>query len=339
LGWGKCHAEHDLASREGGIMKIGFIGLGKMGTRMASKLLKEGFEVHVWNRSSDPVKELKLKIKSEKLKVADSIEELVKSLDKPRVIWIMVSHKAVDDVLSEVKKYVEKEDIVIDGGNSFYKDTQRRYEEFDKNGIRYLGIGTSGGILAEKNGYPFMVGGSQSGYETIKPILDSLARPSGGHEYFGEGGAGHFVKMVHNGIEYGQMQSLSEGFEVLEKSDYKFDLPKIAGLFQKGTIVSGFLLDRMKDALDRGEYKDYDGEIEASGEGEWTVNTAKEEGIDVEIIERSFEYRKRSKTEEKVKNSTTAKLVSALRREFGGHPVRLTSAEERDKQDKEVKEK
>ncbi len=308
-------------------MQIGFVGLGKMGGRMASKLLKDGFEVHVWNRSAETVEEFKsqnskVKNASQNLKVAESIEDLVRSLEKPKVIWLMVSHKAVDDVLSEIRKYAEKEDILIDGGNSFYKDTQRRFEEFEKMGIRFLGIGTSGGILAEKNGYPFMAGGSRSGYDYIKPILDSLSKPNGGHEYFGEGGAGHFVKMVHNGIEYGQMQALSEGFEVLEKSKYKFDLAKIASLFQKGTIVSGFLLDRMKDALERGDWESLIGEIEASGEGEWTVETAREEGVEVENIKQALDYRKRSKTDQKIKNSTTAKLVSALRREFGGHGVK-----------------
>ena len=303
-------------------MQIGFVGLGKIGSGMVPKLLKDRFEVHVWNRSRASSEELKLKVKSEKLKVCESLKQLVQGLDKPRIIWIMVTHTAVDEVLTEIRKYVEKDDIIIDGGNSNYRDTERRYEKFEKIGVRYLGIGTSGGILASKNGYPFMVGGSKSAYEHIIPVLDSLSKPNGGHEYFGQGGAGHFIKMVHNGIEYGLMQSLSEGFEVLEKSDYKFDLPKIAGIFQKGTIVSGFLLDRMRDALDRGDYQSLIGEIDASGECDWTVKTAEEEGVMVENIQQALNFRKRSKTDEKIRNSTTAKLVSALRREFGGHEVK-----------------
>jgi len=167
-----------------------------------------------------------------------------------------------------------------------------------------------------------MAGGNKSAYDTIGPVLDSLSKPHGGHEYFGVGGAGHFVKMVHNGIEYGQMQSIAEGFEVMEKSSYDLDLKKVASLYQKGTIISGFLMDRLKDAMDRDEYKEYEGVITASGEGEWTVNTAKEEGIDVENIEQALSYRQRSKSDEKIKISTTAKLVNALRHEFGGHEVK-----------------
>ena len=301
-------------------MKVGFIGLGKMGGRMVGKLLSEGHQVTAWNRSIETSNELKTI--HQELIIAEDIENLIKSLDKPRVIWIMVSHNGVEEVLSELKKHVNAGDVVIDAGNSNYKETDRRYDEFKDMGVRFLGIGTSGGILADKNGFPFMVGGSSDGYETIKPILDSLSKPNGGHQYFGSGGAGHFVKMVHNGIEYGQMQALAEGFEVLEKSKYQLNLGKVAGLYQKGTLVSGFLLDRLKSALDRGEYKDFVGEVDASGEADWTVDTAIEEGIDVKIIEESLNYRKRSKEDEKIKNSTTAKLLCALRKEFGGHEVK-----------------
>lgn len=304
-------------------MKIGFIGLGKMGGRMAGKLLNDGFEVHVWNRSSAPVQELQIKNNKLNLISAKTIEELVRQLEKPRIVWVMVPHVAVEEVLSEVQKFVEPGDIVIDGGNSFYKDTDRRFEEFEKAGIGFLGIGVSGGIIAFENGYPMMVGGSRSAYEHIKPVLDSLSKPNGGHEYFGTGGAGHFVKMVHNGIEYGMMQSLGEGFDVLKNSKYKFDLEKIAKLFQKETIISGFLIDRTKDALEKDpNLESLTGEIDASGEAEWTVNTAKEEGLEVGIIEQSLEYRKRSKTDPKIKSSFTARLIAALRKEFGGHKVK-----------------
>ena len=315
-------------------MQIGFIGLGKMGSRMVGKLLNDGFDVHVWNRSKEAIKEFKsqkskVKIESEKLKVFETIEGLVRSLESPRIAWIMVPHVAVEEVLTEVRKHVEKGDIVIDGGNSFYKDTDRRFVEFEKSGIRYLGIGVSGGILAAQNGYPLMVGGNVSAYQYITGVLDSLTKPAGGHEYFGTGGAGHFVKMAHNGIEYGMMQSIGEGFEVLQRSKYKFDLPKIAKLWQKGTIVSGFLIDRAKDALEKDpNFEGLTGSIESSGEAEWAVNTAKEQGSDSEIIERSLEYRKRSQTDLKIQNSFTAKMVSALRREFGGHTVRQAQDEE-----------
>lgn len=302
-------------------MKIGFIGLGKMGNKMVGKLVSEGHGVIVWNRTQQVCIDLKKELNS--IIISASIKDLIQSLPKPVVVWIMVSHSGVGDVLEEVKKYIEKGDVVIDGGNSHFRDTEKRFNEFEKLGIQFLGVGTSGGILAQKNGYPFMVGGSKNGYKIIKPILDSLSKPNGGHQYFGTGGAGHFVKMIHNGIEYGIMQSLGEGFEVLEKSKYNFNLLEIAKLWQKGTLVSGFMLDRAKDALEKNEkLDDIVGTIDASGEALWTIEEAKKENVSVEIIERSLEYRKRSKHDKKIQQSFTARMVAALRREFGGHSVK-----------------
>ncbi len=302
-------------------MKIGFIGLGKMGNRMVAKLASGGHNVVVWNRTQQVCIDLQKELSS--IIISASIKDLIQSLPKPVVVWIMVSHSGVGDVLEEVKKYIEKGDVVIDGGNSHFRDTEKRFNEFEKLGIQFLGVGTSGGILAQKNGYPFMVGGSKNGYKIIKPILDSLSKPNGGHQYFGTGGAGHFVKMIHNGIEYGIMQSLGEGFEVLEKSKYNFNLLEIAKLWQKGTLVSGFMLDRAKDALEKNEkLDDIVGTIDASGEALWTIEEAKKENVSVEIIERSLEYRKRSKHDKKIQQSFTARMVAALRREFGGHSVK-----------------
>jgi len=301
-------------------MQIGLIGLGKMGSRIAGKLISEGHQVVVWNRTPEDSENLKKDFPQ--IEIAGEIKILIEKLEKPRVVWVMVPHDAVEEVLAEVEKDVAPGDVVIDGGNSHYEETDKRYEDFKNHGIHYLGIGTSGGILASENGYPFMVGGSEHGYKLITPILDSLSRPNGGHEYFGIGGAGHYLKMVHNGIEYGIMQSFGEGFDVLKNSKYNFDLLKISELFQKGTLVSGFILDRTRDALEAGDVEELKGEIGASGEAQWTVDAAKEEGIDVEIIEHSLEYRNRSKTDEKIQNSFTAKMVAALRREFGGHEVK-----------------
>src|SRR3990167_7787533 len=249
------------------MMKIGFIGLGRMGSNMVTKLLNEGHEVVVWNRTREKAEKLRSQISQtgnqmrndlagsdrkvrtsfavQNFKIADSVKDLVKQLNKPRIIWLMLpAGEATQEILDEVEKYVEGGDIVIDGGNAHYPDTQKRWEHFSQKGIRFLGIGVSGGVIAAVEGYPLMVGGDKSAYEYVKPILDSLAKPQGGHEYFGTGGAGHFVKMVHNGIEYGIMQSLGEGFEVLQKAEYNLDLIKIAKLYQKGTLVSGFMLDR-----------------------------------------------------------------------------------------------
>lgn len=302
-------------------MTIAVLGLGKMGSRIASKLYEEGHQIFAWNRSEEAIKELKLEIPN--LKTSKTLGHLIKNLSKPRVIWIMVPANAVEEVLGKVKKNVEVGDVVIDGGNSHFQDTEKRFKEFEKLGIHFLGIGTSGGILANKNGYPFMVGGSKRGYEIIKPLLDSLTKPNGGHTYFGKGGAGHFVKMVHNGIEYGVMQSLGEGFEVLEKSKYKFDLLQIAKLWQKGTLISGFMLDRAVDALSGNPKLDgIKGYIEESGEARWTVEEAKKEGVDVEIIERSLEYRRRSQKDLKIQESFTAKMIAALRNAFGGHSIK-----------------
>ena len=293
-------------------MKLGFIGLGKMGARMAQKLISEHHEVIAWNRSDH------------ELKNVDSVEKLVKSLKIPRVIWSMLpSGEATEKVLKEISKFVSKNDIVIDGGNSNFKDTQRRFEDFKKKGIRFLGIGVSGGIIAATEGYPMMVGGDKSAYEYIKPILNSLSKPKGGHEYFGIGGAGHFVKMVHNGMEYGIMQSLGEGFGVLEKSPYDLNLQKVAQLYQKGTLVCGFMLDRALEAL-RNDPKlsKIVGIIAESGEAKWTVEQAKEEGVDVEIIARSLEFRRRSQKDEKIQKSFSARMVAALRQAFGAHEIR-----------------
>jgi len=294
-------------------MKIGFIGLGKMGSRMVHKLQKEGHEIVAWNRSDHELKNI------------DSIEKLVKSLEKPRVIWVMLpAGEVTEEALKEVSKFVEEGDIVIDGGNAFYKDTERHFEEFRKMKIRFLGIGVSGGIIASTEGYPMMAGGDKSAYENIKPILDSLSKPNGGYEYFGEGGAGHFVKMVHNGIEYGIMQSIGEGFGVLEKSPYKLDLKKVAQLYQKGTLVSGFMMERTIEVLEKDpELSQITGIIgKASGETIWTVDYAKENNLPLEIINRSLEIRNESEKDEKIQKSFAARMVAALRNAFGGHPIR-----------------
>ena len=305
-----------------------------MGSRMASKLISDGRELIVWNRSKAPIEELKNKVQNShlrqgfggqaKLQIAKTIGDLTKKLEKPRIVWLMLpACSATQNILDEVSKFLEKGDIVIDGGNAHFKETERRYQNFKKKGIRFLGIGVSGGIIAAKTGYPLMVGGDKSAYEYVKPILDSLAKPSGGHDYFGAGGAGHFIKMIHNGIEYGIMQSLAEGFEILEKAPYRLDLLKVAKLWQKGTLVSGFMLDRAADVLakDPSLSKSSGAIGMASGEGKWTVEQAKEENVPVEIIERSLDFRKRSQVDPKIQKSFTAKMISALRNAFGGHSV------------------
>lgn len=232
--------------------------------------------------------------------------------------------EATDEMLSEVAKYVEKDDIVVDGSNSKFTDTERHAEMFASRGVRFLGIGVSGGVIAGVEGYPMMAGGDKSAYEYITPILDSLANPHGGHEYFGTGGAGHFVKMVHNGIEYPYMQAIGEGFGVLASSSYNFDLAKIAKLYQKGTLVSGFMMDRTVEALENDpKLESIQGTIgSASGEAVWTIEEGKKHNLPVESIEQARNFRVRSETEEYIQKSFAAKMVGALRIAFGGHPVK-----------------
>ncbi|OGE15638.1 hypothetical protein A3J89_01635 [Candidatus Curtissbacteria bacterium RIFOXYB12_FULL_40_6] len=336
-------------------MKLGFVGLGKMGSRMVVKLLSEGHEVVVWNRSKERISNFQLLLKNNfsskkqisnfkyknNLKAAKNLQDLTGNLDSPRVVWLMVPARstgstsslqassvsvtgdATQEILDQVEKFIGKDDIVIDGGNAHFGDTQRRYEYFKKKGIHFLGIGVSGGIIAAEEGYPMMAGGAKKGYQYIRPILDSLAKSNGSHQYFGEGGAGHFVKMVHNGIEYGIMQSIGEGFGVLEKSPYNLDLVKVAKLYQKGTLVSGFMMERTIEALAKDpKLSKLTGFIEDSGEGRWTIDQAKKEKVPVEIIEESLDFRVKSRKDPKIAASFVARMVAALRNVFGGHEVK-----------------
>jgi len=294
-----------------------------MGSRMALKLLKEGHDVVVWNRSPQAVEDLKSQVPD--VNSAKTVKELIVGLEKPRIVWLMLpAGSATQTILDEVFNYVQPDDIVIDAGNSRYQDTQKHFEVFKDNGIRFLGIGVSGGIISLTEGYPQMVGGDKSAYDYIIPILDSLAKPHGGHEYFGEGGAGHFVKMVHNGIEYPIMQAIGEGFGLMAKSSYNFDLLKIAKLYQKGTLVSGFMLDRTVEVLqDDPKLESIQGVIgSASGEANWTVEEARLHNLPVESIEQAIDFRKRSEIDKSVQDSFAAKMVGALRIAFGGHSVK-----------------
>ena len=295
---------------------------------MVAKLVNEGHEVVVWNRTKEKISNFKFQISNsqykDNLKIANSIKDLVLKLEKPRIIWLMLpAGRATQEILDQVEDDIGSGDIVIDGGNAHYADTQKRFEHFKSKGIKFLGIGVSGGVIAARDGYPLMVGGDRSAYDHIKPILDSLAKPTGGHEYFGQGGAGHFVKMVHNGIEYGIMQSIGEGFGVLSKSSYDLDLIKVAKLYQKGTLVSGFMMERTIEALENDpKMEKLEGYIEASGEGDWTVEQAKGQNLPVEVIETALNFRTKSRQDSKVSSSFAARMVAALRNVFGGHPVK-----------------
>jgi 6-phosphogluconate dehydrogenase len=309
-------------------MQIAVLGLGKMGGRIAEKLLQEGHEVVAWNRSREVLDKFKVGkedyVDRGKLRIADEIQGLREMLSKPRVFWLMLpAGEATEGMLSQVANIVEPGDIVVDGGNANFKDTQRHYEELSERGLKFLGIGVSGGIHGLEDGFCLMAGGERQGYEYLRPVFDGLVKPGGAHGYFGTGGAGHFVKMVHNGIEYGMMQAMGEGFGVMAKSPYGLNLVDVGEVWQRGSIVRSFLLDMAVSALS--EEKDLakiDGVIAASGEGKWTVEAGNELGVPVDVIAKSLEFRERSQKEGAVSGSFAAKLVAALRKQFGGHEVK-----------------
>ena len=300
-------------------MKLGFIGLGRMGFNIVLNLHDKKIPVVAYNRSPEPVK----KIEKYGVEVAFSIEELIEKLPKQKIIWLMVTAgNPVDLVIKELLPHLEKEDIIIDGGNSFYKDSIRRYNHLKKKKIHFVDIGTSGGLSGARHGACLTIGGDKKIFKRIEPIHKAVSAKNG-YAYVGSAGAGHFVKMVHNGIEYGVMQSIGEGFGVLEKSPYNLDLVKVAKLYQQGTLNSGFMMQRTIEALEKDpKLSQIEGFIEASGEGQWTVEEAKKQNVPVEIIEASLNFRARSRTDKKVSSSFTARLVAALRNVFGGHPVR-----------------
>lgn len=306
-------------------MQIGLLGLGKMGRNIAEKLIEGGHEVVVWNRSTEVLETLRAE-KSEaiikgSLVITHSIDELRNTLRAPRILWLMLpSGDPTSNILSQLKEQLEAGDIVIDGGNAKFTDTELRAKEFADKEMKYLGIGVSGGLYGLTNGYPLMAGGDKDAYDYVTPILDSLAKPYGKHTYFGPGGAGHFVKMVHNAIEYGMMQALAEGFGIIAKSDYKLDVAEVAKNWQSGSIVASFLLDMAANALSKDpSLSEYDGYINATGEAEWAIAQAREMKLPVGVIDQALEFRKKSQYDKAVQETYVAKMVAALRHEFGGH--------------------
>ena len=296
-------------------MKLGLIGLGKMGGFMTERLLNDKHEVVVFDLNSDTVNN---SVKKGAIG-SKSIEELVSKLEKPRIVWIMVpSGKPVDETIAKLTKVMEKGDIIIDGGNSHYKDSVVRGKALAEKGFNFLDAGISGGIWGLKIGYCTMVGGDEKIFKHCEPIFKTLAPPNG-YKYIGKSGAGHFVKMVHNGIEYGLMEAYAEGFEIMHASDYNVDLAGVANLWGQGSVVRSWLLELLADALkpdkDLSAIKDY---VADSGEGRWTVDEAIDRNIPAPVITQSLLVRLRSRQEE----SYGAKILAALRNEFGGHAVK-----------------
>lgn len=303
-------------------MKIGFIGLGRMGQLVVKKLVDNGTNVVVYNRTKDITDKFTSSIASTNLESSYNLKEFLQKSGSPRIIFIMVkAGKPVDEMLDGLlKEGLGKGDIVIDLGNSYFKDSILRYEKSKQQGIYYIDVGTSGGIKRAEIGFSFMAGGDLPAFEIISPILQILAKPNGSYEYFGKSGSGHFVKMVHNGIEYGMLESIGEGFSILHKSqEYNIDLVKAAKVWSKGSIVRGYLMDLMQSALEKDPNLNSIKGIAGGGEtGKWTVDTASEMGIAVPAIEAALDARIKSQT----KPSFSGKVIAALRQEFGGHSVK-----------------
>ncbi len=295
-------------------MQIAMIGLGRMGMNMAKRLLLGGHEVVAFNRTPTKTDQL---VKEGAIG-AYSISEVVDKLSHPRVTWIMLpAGSTVDEHINQFKEILSPDDIVIDGGNTYYKDDIRRGDQLAKSGIKFMDAGVSGGIWGLKKGYCLMIGGDKETYQYLEPIFKTLA-PAKGYLFCGGVGAGHFVKMVHNGLEYGMMQAYGEGFDILEASPYgeSLDYAAVSHLWNQGSVVRSWLLELMESAFAKEpNLSDIRGYVEDSGEGRWTIQQAIETGVSAPVIALSLMRRFRSQ----VQDSFSDKVVAALRREFGGH--------------------
>jgi 6-phosphogluconate dehydrogenase len=299
-------------------MEIGIVGLGRMGANMARRLVAGGHRVVVANRSPDPVRELA----AEGAEPAWSWDELVGSLAPPRVVWVMVpAGDPTEAMLEELAAMMSPGDLLVDGGNSYYRDSVRRAASLSSRGLRFVDAGTSGGIWGLAEGYSLMVGGEDDAVALLRPALETLApAPERGWGHVGPAGAGHFVKMVHNGIEYGMMQAYAEGFEILKaKEEFALDLHQVATIWRYGSVVRSWLLDLTATALeDDQDLTTIAGWVADSGEGRWTVAEAIDQDVPAPVITLSLLMRFVSRQDD----SYAAKLLAAMRNEFGGHAVK-----------------
>ncbi|MEZ2346854.1 phosphogluconate dehydrogenase (NAD(+)-dependent, decarboxylating) [Terriglobus sp. RCC_193] len=299
-------------------MEIGLIGLGKMGGNMAERLRQGGHKVVGFDFN----KEATAKLTAAGSVGVDSLEDLVKNLQTPRAIWIMVPEgKPVDTTVERLKPLMQKGDIFIDGGNSNYKDSIRRHGELKAEGFEFVDVGTSGGVWGLKEGYSMMIGGDEEIVEKLRPIFETLApAPDKGWGRTGPSGAGHFVKMVHNGIEYGMMQAFAEGFAIFEaKKELNLDNAQIAEIWQHGSVVRSWLLDLTAEALKANpELKGIAPFVPDSGEGRWTVFEAIDLNVSAPIITESLIRRIRSRETDNL----TDKMLSVMRNAFGGHAMK-----------------
>ena len=297
-------------------MQIGMIGLGRMGMNMARRLLKGRHKIVAYNRTPDRVRE----IVKEGADGAYSLEELVRKLKPPRLTWLMLpAGRPVDEHIEELQGLLAKGDILVEGGNSYYREDIRHEQELKPFGIHYMDVGVSGGIWGLKIGYCLMAGGDRNIYSHLEPIFKTLA-PKEGYLYCGRTGSGHFVKMIHNGIEYGMMAAYAEGFEILKASPYGKDLDfsEVAHLWNQGSVVRSWLLELAEAAFKKdGNLSSISGYVEDSGEGRWTVQQAIDTAVPAPVIASSLFQRFRSRKTD----AFSDKVLAALRQEFGGHAV------------------
>jgi len=297
-------------------MRIGFIGLGRMGGNMCRRLLRDGHAIVAYNRTPEKTRELAL----EGAEPAFTIAELVSKLAPPRVAWIMVPAGDVTEAqIAELTEHFEPGDTIVDGGNTNFHDDVRRHADLAAKGIRYVDAGVSGGIWGLANGFCLMVGGDRDAVAALEPVFHSLA-PERGYLHTGGPGSGHYVKMIHNGIEYGLMQAYAEGFEILHASDYKVDLAAVADLWMHGSVVRSWLLELAGRAFtaNGSEFEHLKGWVADSGEGRWTVQEAIDRDVPAPVITIALQTRFRSRQQD----SYGAKVLAALRNEFGGHTVK-----------------
>ncbi|HEY9052232.1 MAG TPA: decarboxylating 6-phosphogluconate dehydrogenase [Gammaproteobacteria bacterium] len=301
-------------------MKLAMIGLGKMGANMVRRLVRDKHDVIAYDVDPKSAQALSKELKG--VTAVDSLSAIIKALPKPRAIWLMVPHQFVDASIDELfAAGIEKGDLIIDGGNSNYKLSKQRAAKLAEKGIHFVDSGTSGGVWGLDNGYSLMVGGTNEAVAIIKPALESLApSPTTGWGHVGPAGAGHYVKMVHNGIEYGMMQAFAEGFELMEaKKEMNLDMHQISQIWQHGSVVRSWLLDLIADALaDSDAVNNLSDYVDDSGEGRWTVEDSIENAIPAPVLTLALQMRFRSRQSP----SYAGKLLNAMRAGFGGHSVR-----------------
>ena len=298
-------------------MKIAVAGLGKMGAQIARKLHEDGYSVIAHNRSSDSIDEMK----ALGMTPAYTKEEVVNLfMGEQVVVWMMVPAEVVDQEIDAWLKLVPKGSILIDGGNSDFRLTKTRAELVSKSGSTLMDVGTSGGIWGYKNGFCMMAGGDKETFKTIEPILKTLAKPTGAYHHFGNSGAGHFVKMTHNAIEYGMMESLAEGYRMLKEGPYKnLDLAAAGEVWQHHSVITSWLNELTRDALkENPELSGVEGFVAESGEARWALETAKDLGVEMPSIQAAFNVRLES---QKGKINFATKLLAAMRNAFGGHKI------------------